>query len=53
MKNNNKLYIVDVDYIGTESDARSDSKKYNISMEEVAYIGDDVNDLEVLDVAIG
>ena len=28
------------------------SKKYEISMEEVAYIGDDVNDLEVLD-AVG
>ena len=28
------------------------TKKYNISMEEVAYIGDDVNDLEVLD-AVG
>ncbi|MDP7622036.1 MAG: HAD family hydrolase, partial [SAR324 cluster bacterium] len=28
------------------------TKKYNISMEEVAFIGDDVNDLEVLD-AVG
>ena len=28
------------------------TKKYNISMEEVAYIGDDVNDLEVMD-AVG
>ena len=28
------------------------TKKYNILMEEVAYIGDDVNDLEVLD-AVG
>jgi YrbI family 3-deoxy-D-manno-octulosonate 8-phosphate phosphatase len=26
------------------------TKKYEISMEEVAFIGDDVNDLEVLDV---
>ncbi|SVB04149.1 uncharacterized protein METZ01_LOCUS157003 [marine metagenome] len=28
------------------------TKKYNISMEEVAFIGDDMNDLEVLD-AVG
>ena len=64
MKNNNKLYIVDVDYIGTESDARSDSKKYNISIQisgstSAMVVGDiisllswlvDVHGLDIYDI---